>query len=56
MVTGDAGELADSGLWDVIKCGVGDYHDDRNALGAFLRAVPLEMQAGLTIKPSVHEA
>jgi hypothetical protein len=44
------------GLWEVISKGAGDYREDRNALAALLRAVPLEMQAGLAMKESVMEA
>jgi hypothetical protein len=43
-------------LWDVIDSGVGEYHDDRSVLIALLRAVPQEMQAGLTVKPTAHAA
>jgi hypothetical protein len=39
--------LQATGLWDIIVSGDGDYHNDRTALTAILRAVPLEMQAGL---------
>jgi hypothetical protein len=45
-----------AGLWVVISKGAGDYRKDRNALAALLRAVPLEMQAGLVVKESAMEA
>jgi hypothetical protein len=48
--------LQATGLWDVIESGDGDYRDDRTALAAILRAVPLEMQAGLAVKPTATEA
>ncbi len=48
--------LQAAGLWDVIESGDGDYRDDRTALAAILRAVPLEMQAGLAVKPTATEA
>jgi hypothetical protein len=48
--------LQAAGLWDAIQKGVGDYRDDRNALAALLRAVPLEMQAGLAVKETAKEA
>jgi hypothetical protein len=43
--------LQAAGHWDVIESGNGDYRDDRTALATILRAVPLEMQAGLAVKP-----
>jgi hypothetical protein len=43
-------------LWDVIEDGDGDYCNDRAALAAILRAVPLEMQAGQVVKPMATEA
>jgi hypothetical protein len=45
-----------AGLWVVISKGAGDYRKDRNALAALLRAVPLEMQAGLVVKELAMEA
>jgi hypothetical protein len=48
--------LQAAGLWDVIKSGDGDYRDDRTALAAILRVVPLEMHAGLAVKPTATEA
>jgi hypothetical protein len=48
--------LKAAGLWDIIKSGAGDYRDDRSALAALLLAVPLEMQAGLTVKDTTHDA
>jgi hypothetical protein len=48
--------LQATGLWDVIESGDGDYRDDRTALAAILRAMPLEMQAGLAVKPTSTEA
>jgi hypothetical protein len=48
--------LQAAGLWEVISKGAGDYREDRNALAALLRAVPLEMQAGLAVKESAMEA
>jgi hypothetical protein len=48
--------LQAAGLWDVIDSSDGDYRDDRTALAAILRAVPLEMQAGLAVKPTATEA
>jgi hypothetical protein len=47
--------LQAAGLWDVIESGVGDYHDDRTALAAILRAVPPKMQAGLAVKPTASD-
>jgi hypothetical protein len=43
-------------LWDAIKFGTDDYHEDRSALAALLRAVPEEMQVGLTCKETTMEA
>lgn len=48
--------LQAAGLWRVIEIGVGTYNDDRHALAALLRAVPLEMQAGLAVKETAAEA
>jgi hypothetical protein len=45
-----------TGIWDVIKSGTGDFHEDRSAVAVILCAMPLEMQAGLTVKPMTHEA
>ncbi len=44
--------LQAAGLWDFIEDGDGNYRDDRAALAA----VPLEMQAGLAVKPTATEA
>jgi hypothetical protein len=44
--------LQAAGLWDIIEDGDGNYRDDRAALAA----VPLEMQAGLAVKPTTSEA
>jgi hypothetical protein len=44
------------GLWNVIESDSNEYRDDRNALAAILRVVPLEMQAGLAVKSSAREA
>ncbi|WVZ54781.1 hypothetical protein U9M48_005530 [Paspalum notatum var. saurae] len=46
-------KLQAAGLWEVDNTGEGEYWDDRNAL---LRAVPQEMQAGLTVKEIANEA
>jgi hypothetical protein len=43
-------------LWDVIESSTDDYHDDQSALAALLRVMPQEMQAGLAVKPTTHEA
>jgi hypothetical protein len=43
-------------LWDVIESDVGNYREDRSALAAILRAVSQEMQAGLAVKCTTHEA
>jgi hypothetical protein len=40
----------------VVEHGVGDYHDDREALGAILRAVPPEMLRSLAVKETAKEA
>jgi hypothetical protein len=48
--------LQAAGLWVVIESGDGDYHDHRTALIAILRAVPLEVQAGLAVKSMATEA
>jgi uncharacterized membrane protein YgcG len=44
------------GLWDMIESDASDYREDRSALAAILRAVLLEMQAGLAVKSTTHEA
>jgi hypothetical protein len=44
------------GLWSVVETGKGERRDDRLALSAILRAVPSEMKAGLTVKPTAKEA
>jgi hypothetical protein len=48
--------LQAAGLWDVVESGIGDYREDQSALTAILRAVPQEMQAGLAVKRSAHDA
>ncbi|KAG8095916.1 hypothetical protein GUJ93_ZPchr0013g34734 [Zizania palustris] len=48
--------LQAAGLWDVVEFGVGDHRDDRSALAAILRVVPVEMQAGLAVKSTAHDA
>jgi hypothetical protein len=45
-----------AGLWDVIKSDASEYHEDRSALAALLRAVPTEMQVGLVVKATAHDA
>ena len=40
--------LQTRGLWDAVTTGIADYHDDRTALEAVLRAVPEEMLAVLS--------
>jgi hypothetical protein len=37
-------------LWKAVWYGSVEYHDDRHALAALLRAVPAEMEARLTNK------
>jgi hypothetical protein len=49
-------QLQGQGRWEVIEHGVGDYHDDREALGAILRAVPPEMWRSLAVKDTAKEA
>ncbi|XP_071676785.1 uncharacterized protein [Lolium perenne] len=49
-------QLQGQGRWEVIEHGVGDYHDDREALGAILRAVPPEMWRSLAVKDTSKEA
>jgi hypothetical protein len=44
------------GLWDIIDSGVGEYHEDRSTLATLLWAMPAEMQAGLAIKATAHNA
>jgi hypothetical protein len=46
--------LQAAGLWDVVRHGGVEYHDDRLALAALLHAVLAEMQAGLTNKELAH--
>jgi hypothetical protein len=48
--------LQAAGLWDVIESDAGDYREDQSALAALLSAVPQEMQVGLTVKSTAHEA
>jgi uncharacterized membrane protein YgcG len=48
--------LQAAGLWDAIELGTDDYREDRSALAALLRAVPVEMQAGLARKESAADA
>jgi hypothetical protein len=45
-----------AGLWEAVRHAGVEYHDDRLTLAALLRAVPAEMQAGLTNKESAQEA
>jgi hypothetical protein len=40
----------------IIESDDGDYRDDRTALVAILRAMLLEMQVGLAVKPTATEA
>jgi hypothetical protein len=40
----------------VIDSGIDNYRDDHNALAALLRVVPQEMQAGLAVKDTTHDA
>jgi hypothetical protein len=49
-------QLQGQGRWEVVEHGVGDYHDDREALGAILRAVPPEMLRSLAVKETAKEA
>jgi len=49
-------QLQGQGRWEVVEHGVGDYHDDREALGAILRAVPPEMYRTLAVKSTAKEA
>jgi hypothetical protein len=48
--------LQAAGLWEVIHTGDGDYCEDKSALTANLRAMPLEMQVRLAVKPMAREA
>jgi hypothetical protein len=48
--------LQAAGLWEIVSTGEGEYRDDRSALAAILRAVPVEMQAGLSVKETAKEA
>lgn len=49
-------QLQGQGRWEVVEHGVGDYQDDREALGAILRAVPPEMYRTLAVKSTAKEA
>jgi hypothetical protein len=49
-------QLQGQGRWEVVEHGVGEYHDDREALGAILRAVPPEMLRSLAVKDTAKEA
>jgi hypothetical protein len=49
-------QLQGQGRWEVVEHGSGDYHDDREALGAILRAVPPEMLRTLAVKNTAKEA
>jgi hypothetical protein len=49
-------QLQGQGRWEVVEDGIGDYHDDREALGAILRAVPPEMLRSLAVKDTAKEA
>ncbi|XP_071680382.1 uncharacterized protein [Lolium perenne] len=44
------------GRWEVVEHGVGDYHDDREALGTILGAVPPKMLRSLAVKDTAKEA
>jgi hypothetical protein len=48
--------LQAASLCKAINKGVGDYKDDRNALVALLRAMPMEMQVVLAVKETTKEA
>jgi hypothetical protein len=48
--------LQAAGLWEAVHYGNVEYHDDRHALAALLRAVLAEMQAGVANKESAREA
>jgi hypothetical protein len=48
--------LQGQGRWEVVEHGVGDYHDDREALGTILGAVPPEMLRSLAVKDTAKEA
>jgi hypothetical protein len=43
-------QLQGQGRWEVVEHGVGDYHDDREALGAILRAMSPEILHSLAVK------
>jgi hypothetical protein len=49
-------QLQGQGQWEVVEHGVGDYHDDREALCAILRVVPPEMYRTLAVKSTAKEA
>ena len=44
------------GLWEVVNFGTIDFHEDRLALEAILRAVPPEMVGNFTGKSSAKMA
>jgi hypothetical protein len=43
-------------LWDAVNVGTGEFNDNRNALEAFCKAVPLELQGVLANKGMTKEA
>jgi hypothetical protein len=45
-----------AGLWEAVRHSGVEYRDDRLALAALLRTVPVEMQSGLANKETAHEA
>ncbi|XP_071685414.1 uncharacterized protein [Lolium perenne] len=49
-------KLQRQGRWEVVEHGVGEYHDDREALGTILGAVPPEMLRSLAVKDTAKEA
>lgn len=49
-------KLEARGIWDAIKFGGDDFHEDWMALEAILQAVPAEMVAGLAVKRTAKEA
>jgi hypothetical protein len=49
-------KLQGQGRWEVVEHGVGEYHDDREALGTILGAVPPEMLRSLAVKDTAKEA
>jgi hypothetical protein len=49
-------QLQGQGRWEVVEHGSGSYHDDREALGAILHAVPPEMLHTLAVKNTTKEA